>query len=259
VSSTDDERRVGPETGRGTTQGPLALFVSGAVVAVIIAVVQFAPSGAHLPVPRAISNVPGLGWLRGSDVRVERTDDATLPAPPAVVHNLQELAEQYGEPADATYGRIRIPSIQVDAPLGKRVVQGGQLPDPSGPSDVVWYEFARNSGLGGTPGGGGNAIFAGHVDRNGPVEYAGVHYNGPGVFFLLDSVGEGDVVEVSAGGRTFRYTVIWVREVAVEADWDALFSSKVQGDTITLVTCAGEFDHDADVYSSRLVVRAVRG
>jgi LPXTG-site transpeptidase (sortase) family protein len=124
---------------------------------------------------------------------------------------------------------------------------------------VVWYEFAANSGLGGVPGGGDNAIFAGHVDRNGPVEYAGVHYTGPGVFFLLDRVGEGDVVEVSAGGKTLRYTVIWAREVAVDDDWDAMFSSKVLGDTITLVTCAGEFDYDTDTYSSRLVVRAVRG
>jgi LPXTG-site transpeptidase (sortase) family protein len=231
------------------------------VVAATIAVVQLAPAGTpHLPVARALSSVPGLGWLRGdSAVSYVGTEDAPDPAPPAVVHNLQELTEQYGEPPDANYGRLRIPAIQVDAPLGKRTALGGQLPDPSGPSDVVWYEFARNSGLGGTPGGGGNAILAGHVDRNGPVAYAGVDYNGPGVFFLLDSLAQGDVVEVSAGGKTFRYTVIWVRQVAVDDDWEALFSSKVLGDTITLVTCAGEFDYDSDTYSSRLVVRAVRG
>jgi LPXTG-site transpeptidase (sortase) family protein len=248
-----------PQT-RSQTHGPLALFVSGAVVAAVIALVQLAPAGApHLGVAQVSSNVPGLGWLR-SEREVQATD-STAPesSGPPVVHNLHELSEQYGEPADANYGRLRIPSIQVDAPLGKRAVQGGQLPDPSGPSDVVWYEFARNSGLGGTPGAGGNAILAGHVDRNGPVDYAGVHYNGPGVFFLLDSVGEGDVVELAVGGKVLRYMVIWTREVAVDDDWHTLFSSRVQGDTITLVTCAGKFDHDLDTYSSRLVVRAVRG
>jgi sortase (surface protein transpeptidase) len=245
------------DTGRSKSgRGPLALFTAGAVVAAVIAAAQLMPAG-----------TPGFRHIQGFD-SLPGVGDAASNAPPArgaadgsgvVVNSLEELRSNYGDPSDATYGRMRIPSINVDAPLGKRTVKDGQLPDPSGPGDVVWYDFGRNSALGGVPGAGANAVFAGHVDRNGPVEYAGVDYNGPGVFFLLNRLNEGDTIEVTAGGKTWRYAVIWLREVAVDDDWDILFSAKVLGDTITLVTCAGPFDYDRDEYPSRLVVRAVRG
>jgi len=250
VSTRDD-------TGRSASgHGPLALFAAGAIVAAVVAAAQLMPAGTpgfrHI---QGLDSLPGVGGASGAIPPTRRAPDGSG----VVVSSLEQLQSTYGEPGDATYGRMRIPSINVDAPLGKRAVKDGQLPDPSGPGDVVWYDFGRNSALGGAPGMGANAVFAGHVDRNGPVEYAGVHYNGPGVFFLLNRLSEGDTIEVTAGGKTWRYAVIWLREVAVDDDWDILFSAKVLGDTITLVTCAGAFDYDRDEYRSRLVVRAVRG
>src|SRR5690606_32142166 len=63
-------------------------------------------------------------------------------APPnaETISDLDELRERFGDPPDATYGTMRIPSIGIEAPIGTRVVgEDGVMADPTGPSDVVWY------------------------------------------------------------------------------------------------------------------------
>jgi LPXTG-site transpeptidase (sortase) family protein len=236
--------------------GPLSLFLGGATTAAAIAVAQFLSGDSG----QLLGSVPGTGWLSGrSASHATPGDNSERASTGEVIQSLDELTSKFGEPPDATYGRVRIPTIGVDAPLGMRIAADGQLQDPSSPADVVWYDFGGNSGLGGAPGAGQNAVLAGHVDRNGPVPYAGVEYNGPGVFFLLDRVSEGDLVEVTAGNKTWRYSVIWVREVDLDDDWNTLFSADVLGDSITIVTCAGDFNYETHEYPSRLVVRAVRG
>jgi sortase (surface protein transpeptidase) len=177
-----------------------------------------------------------------------------------VVRSLEELREQYGDPRDANYGRMRIPALGIDAPIGRRVVAAdGQLADPSGPSDVVLYDFSGWRGYGGMPGGGGNAIFAGHVDRNAFLAYAGVRYLGPGIFYQLRQLEEGDSIEVTAAGRTYRYHVIWVRETNAKLEnWAAIMSSDVKPEAITLITCGGGFDDERGEYTHRTVVRALR-
>ncbi len=176
------------------------------------------------------------------------------------VRSLETLRARYGDPLDATYGRMRIPALHVDAPIGQRMVgKDGQLADPTGASDIVWYDFAGFAGLGGTPGGGGNAVFAGHVDRAAFLAYANVQYSGPGIFYSLDQLTGGEVIEVAVGGKTTRYAVQWVREVsAATADWRDLLSARVGGDAITLITCGGTFDRATHEYSHRTVVRALR-
>ena len=69
-----------------------------------------------------------------------------------------------------------ISSIGVNAPVyGRTVGTNGQMGNPSGAWDVIWYDFSQNwSGLGGFPGeAGANAVFAGHVDyiRVGPTVF----------------------------------------------------------------------------------------
>lgn len=176
------------------------------------------------------------------------------------IHSLDALRAKYGDPPDARYGRMRIPSLHVDAPIGARAVgKDGQLSDPTGASDIVWYDFSALPGLGGVPGGGGNAVFAGHVDRAAFLAYAGVAYSGPGIFYSLDQLNGGDVIEVAVDGKTTRYAVQWVREVsAATTDWGAIVSAKVGGDAITLITCGGTFDRTTHEYSRRTVVRALR-
>ena len=184
------------------------------------------------------------------------------PEGPPTVSTIQELAERYGEPPDATLGRFRIPSLSVDAPLGTRFVSGddGTMPNPTGPGDVVWYDLSAWDGLGGAPGAGGNAIFSGHVDYAAYVAYADVQFRGRGVFFHLDLLSPGDVIEVEVNGETLRYVVQWRRQVsAADANWSEIFSGDVGQDSITLYTCGGDFDFSTRTYSDRTVVRARRG
>lgn len=229
---------------RPASRGPLLLLLAGVVVAIVIVLVQVV----HLS-PSALRD------------RLRAAAPTGRPAAAAgVVHDLSDFKERFGDPPDATYGRLRIPSLGVDAPIGRKSVgKDLQLPDPEGPSDVAWYDFGGNKGLGGAPGAGHNAVFAGHVDRNGHVDYANVDYLGPGVFFTLERITPGDVIEVVRDGKTLRYGVVWAKDVPTDADWNSLFSSQTLGDSITIVTCGGEFDYDTHEYTSRLVVRAVRG
>jgi len=230
------------------SRGPRVLLTLGALLAVFIAGAQFL----HLP-------IPGLEYLPGGRHTASASSKPPDPNAP-VVHDLNAFRKLYGDPKQANYGRIQIPSIGVDAPLGRSVVgKDGTLADPMGPSDVVWYDFANRKDLGGVPGAGGNAVFAGHVDRAGFVDYAGANYSGPGVFFSLDRLTPGDVIEITTNGKTLRYGIVWVKQVPSDADWNQLFSSKVLGDSITIVTCGGDFDYDKHEYLHRLVVRAVRG
>jgi LPXTG-site transpeptidase (sortase) family protein len=176
------------------------------------------------------------------------------------VSSIEELHRLYGEPPDATLGRMRIPSLKIDAPLSIRVVgPGGQMLNPSGPDDVVYYDFSAWRGYGGYPTAGGNAVFAGHVDQAAHLDYAGLDYLGPGVFFNLNNIDKGDTIELDLGNGPVKYKVRWVRKVPVEdGDWKSLLGSNVSVDSITLITCGGDYSTSAHAYTHRTVVRAER-
>ena len=173
---------------------------------------------------------------------------------------LASFVATYGDPPAATFGRIRIPAIGVDAAVGAHeVAADGFMPAPFGPGDVAWYDFANLPGYGGEPGAGVNAIFSGHVDYVARVPYAGVRYGGTAVFWSLHDLEPGAVVEVERGGETLRYTVSWVRRIPAEDDaWADLLTAQVPLESITLFTCGGDFDARRLEYEDRIVVRAER-
>ena len=184
------------------------------------------------------------------------------PTPDPVVRSLERLRAEHGESPDATHGRLRIPALGVDAPLGVRAVgEDGVMTNPSGPDDVVWYDLSAWDGLGGAPGKGGNAVFAGHVDRTAWLDWAGVEYSGLAVFFYLDNLTPGQQIEVEMDGATHTYTVQWIRPVAASSgEWAEIFGPDPTGaDAITLITCGGDFNAVEGSYASRVVVRAVAG
>ena len=183
-----------------------------------------------------------------------------LATDPPTVSTLAELSELYGPPPDATLGRFRIPVLGVDAPLGQRFVSGTAMPNPTGPGDVVWYDLSQWEGLGGVPGGGANAIYSGHVDYFAPVAWADAIYHGRGVFFDLNLLSPGDIIEVDVGGNVLRYAVQWRQQVAAgpEGNWASILTSDVPVDALTLITCGGEFDFSQSSYQERVVVRAHR-
>ena len=179
---------------------------------------------------------------------------------PPTVRTIRDLADDYGDPPSATFARFRIPALGVDAPVGTRSVGGdGVMSNPDGPADVVWYDLAGWDGYGGVPGSGGNAIFAGHVDYDAYVGYAGVDFLGRGVFFAVGQLAVGDVIEVDVNGETLRYSVQWNQQVnAATGDWAGILSGDLGVDSITLITCGGAFDFVSRSYEERIVVRAVR-
>lgn len=183
------------------------------------------------------------------------------PDGPPTVRTLTELAEGYGDAPNTSLGRFRIPALGVDAPLGARVVStaDGKMSNPSGPGDVVWYDFSDWTGFGGAPGEGRNAIFSGHVDYAAYVWYAGVNYRGRGIFFDLRLLSPGDVIEVEMNGETVRYAVEWRQQIAASGDgWGDILSDDVERESITLITCGGDFNYATRQYADRTVVRATR-
>lgn len=149
-------------------------------------------------------------------------------------------------PLYGTGDRLVYSRLGINAPVnGRSVGSDGVMGDPAGPTDVVWYDFG-GLGLGGYPGIGGNAVFAGHVDyRN----------YGPAVFYQLRNVQAGDLIEYhTAAGGYFKYQVQSAVDYAPDANWAALVSGE---NLLTLITCNGEFNSAAREYSHRRVVRAV--
>lgn len=161
------------------------------------------------------------------------------------------------EPANADYGRLRIPSLGVDAPIGVHaLLPDGTMPMPYGPGDVALYDVDARTGFGGSPGA-GNALLSGHVDYAARVPYLGTRYEGPGVFGDLARIRRGAAIEVQRGVSRAQYTVISVREVEADtAEWDAIFAA-TSAPTLTLYTCAGTFNASTLKYSRRVVVRAI--
>jgi LPXTG-site transpeptidase (sortase) family protein len=192
-------------------------------------------------------------WYQTNCRPVASTTTTTTSAQAVV----QPAASAAAAASGAIYGsgdRLVLERLSINAPVNYRtVVQDGTgnlpLGDPAGPYDVVWYDFSMWSGLGGYPGEGGNAVIAGHVD------YRTV---GAAVFYNLRQVQEGDIISYHrADGIVVQYSVVWYTDITPGSDWNSLVAYG-SGDSITLITCNGDFDFALREYSHRRIVRAVR-
>ena len=257
--------RVASIGGSGIVVGALVGLIvvlagagGGDSAAAVAVEVTPSPSASASATPRVVSNLEGP-FMRLADDGVEATPEAREVGP-RVVRDLGGFVEEFGDPAGGDFARLRIPGLGVDAPVGVRSVGGdGIMPLPAGPADTVWYDMSAWGSLGGSPGGGQNAIFSGHVDYADAVPYADVNYSGVGIFINLDQMSPGDIIEIDYLGETLRYAVDWRQEVdAASGNWSEIFSGNVERDSITLVTCSGTFDITSRSYLQRTVVRAVR-
>lgn len=182
---------------------------------------------------------------------VEGSVDLTARPTTAAAQNLTSVGQ-----AD----RMIISKFNVDAPLTYRKVGlDGQMPNPDGPDDVAYYDFSEWPGMGGAPGRGGNAVFAGHVDsgtracRNGTVQPPC-----QAVFWEVSNLKLGDEIEIRISGQSYKYRVISNQPVpAATGPWDKIVSATAQ-ESITLITCAGNFNRVTREYSDRQVLTAVR-
>jgi len=146
--------------------------------------------------------------------------------------------------------RLVVQRLGIDAPVHLSYVPAsGQMGNPDGAYDVVWYDFSSFAGLGGYPGAGGNAVLAGHVDY---------HPNIQAVFWTLRNARAGDAIDYyTAAGQHLQYTVEWKREAGPDDDF-VDYVSQAGKDMLTLITCDGVFNPVTRHYDHRSVVRAVR-
>jgi hypothetical protein len=142
---------------------------------------------------------------------------------------------------------MAVDKIGLTAPIEVGAIEGGVMKDPSGPWVVSWYEPL------GKVGEGNNVVMAGHVDY---------WDTGPAIFAGVPSLVPGDVIRVVGdNGETYEYAVEWTQlfDVATELTPEVI-QNDIVGDTgqesLTLITCGGEFDPATAEYLQRFVVRA---
>jgi len=191
------------------------------------------PASAGLQASNAPPPSTGGGDGGGAPVRRSDPPPANLSGPGAV---------------EGTGMSMVIPAIGVNASVYSRTIgENGQMGNPRGAYDVIWYDFSDWDGLGGAPGEpGANAVFAGHVDY--------IHI-GPAVFWSIRDLQPGDQVIINTPGGPITYAIQWSQWAEPDTDFTS-FVARTGQDSITLVTCIGGFS--AGHYSNRLVVRGQR-
>ena len=122
----------------------------------------------------------------------------------------------------------------------------GELKTPNNIFDVGWYESS------GKPGSGGTMVIDGH--NGGPH----VH----GVFKDLPDLNEGDIIVVERGdGVKYRYAVVENKTVPLGESNAymsvAMRSPKAGTESVTLITCTGEWSQVQKTYLSRQFTRAI--
>jgi len=159
---------------------------------------------------------------------------------PVFTHRSARL-EDLSAPVVVKPVRLRIPILEVDAPVGGVGIEdvSYQLDVPPDERLVSWYQY------GPSPGARGSALLAGHVDYDGR---AGVFYR----LRWLDVGGRFEVGYEDGSSRTFE--VIGQRQFEkAQLPTSQLFSE--DGDpTVVLITCGGEFNEGRHSYSDNLVV-----
>lgn len=142
---------------------------------------------------------------------------------------------------------LQIDTIGLDGPIEIGTIEDGVMQDPSGPWVVSWYDQL------GKVGEGNNVVMAGHVD----------YWNtGPAIFWDVPNLQSGELIRVvGETGQIIEYAVEWAQmyNVATELTPEVI-QTEIVGDTgqesLTLITCGGEFDPATGEYLQRWVVRA---
>lgn len=143
---------------------------------------------------------------------------------------------------------LSIPKLNVEKarvlPMG--VNSRGELATPNNIFDVGWYEAS------GKPGQGGTMIIDGH--NGGPHVF--------GVFKNLPDLMAGDIIEVERGdGIVFHYSVVENNAVSLsDSDGYMKIAAKspiAKKESITLISCTGEWSQQQKTYLSRQFTRAI--
>ncbi|WP_274564402.1 class F sortase [Streptomyces spiramyceticus] len=194
----------------------------------------------------ALVMLTGLALMRnGADVSL----GPPQPASAAALKSIPDAAATPAAPAAvrplpyAPASRVRVPVIQVDAPIvdvGLDAEGWIDAPHAQDPNLAGWYQ----NGI--SPGQRGTSVITGHVDND----------SGPAVFFGLGSLEKGNRVEVIRyDGRTAVFEVYGVQVYSKEN----FPGAHVYGDTghpeLRLITCGGGYSR-ATGYAGNVVAFA---
>jgi sortase (surface protein transpeptidase) len=229
----------------------LLLLALALVLSLLVPVVAAAQeAGSDEPID-VLAEVPSTGGRRPGPVTVAAS---TVTAPATETAVATPAPPPTPLPAGVAPVELRIDSVGVDAPIELGAVTDGAMQDPSGPWVVSWYDAL------GTLGQGGNVVLAGHVD----------YYNagqdgtpGPAVFWNVRDLPAGELIRVvGEDGQSYAYAVQWTQAYAAAELTPDVIQHEIVGDTgqetLTLITCGGDFDPATGEYLQRWVVRATQ-
>jgi LPXTG-site transpeptidase (sortase) family protein len=243
-----------PDGPRRNLPYPLIGALAGAVIiGIVVVLVVFGGGG----------NGDGDNGTNGSQAGVdEHAGLATAePTPEATIDLNRPTVEANSNLTSlGADDKLVIAKYGVSAPLTYRSVGiDGVMPNPEGPDDVAYYDFSAWPGKGGAPGRGGNGVFAGHVDSGSKACKNGtVAPPCQAVFWDISNLRVGDEIEVHLSGAVHKYKVTSNQPIsAANGPWDQIVSATAQ-ESITLITCGGDFNRETREYSNRQVVVAVR-
>ncbi len=222
------------------------------VVGIILVVVALSGGGGNDGVTAATKPTNVSGGLQTSRPTPQATIDLTRPTTQPTGH-WSEVGADF---------RFVITKFGIEAPISyRKVPPTGIMPNPEGPDDVAYYDFSDFDNFGGAPGLGGNAVFAGHVDSGfKPCQNGTVPPPCEAVLWDINLLAPGDIIEIHANGEIFKYEVTSNGPVSAslaDGTWDRIVSS-TEEETITIITCSGDFNRETHEYDSRQVVTATR-
>lgn len=157
-----------------------------------------------------------------------------------------EIKEYTVSPDRPRYLSIEKLGIKNARILAMGVNTSGELDTPRNIFDVGWYEGS------GKPGQGGTLIIDGH--NGGPH----VH----GVFKDLPALADGDIIKVERGdGEVFKYKVVENNAISLSDSNNYMTvasRSPEEGiESVTLISCTGEWSQAQGTYLSRQFTRAI--
>jgi Sortase domain len=210
--------------------------------------------------------IVALGGGGGGDSSPTITSDhgglqTAQPTPQATIDLARPTAQPTGHWTEVGPDyKFVVPKFGIDASLTyRKVPPSGVMPNPEGPDDVAYYDFSGFQNYGGAPGLGGNAIFAGHVDSGSKAcDHGTVPPPCEAVLWDLNNLNVGDTIEIQANGKTYTYEVKTNQPVSAslnDGTWDQIVSSTTE-ETLTIITCGGDFNRETHEYNNRQVVTA---
>lgn len=176
-------------------------------------------------------------------VAVENSEDEELIEEKPSAEEVAEYTVAADRPRYLTIEKLNVENARI-LPMG--VNSKGELDTPRNIFDVGWYEESSKPGTGGT------MIIDGH--NGGPH----VH----GVLKDLPSLKAGDIIKVERGdGTIYKYVVVENVTVSLsESDKymnTAAKSPEAGKESVTLISCTGEWSQTQGTYLSRQFTRAV--